>query len=133
MQGGSDTPVAGSFVGEISGRPVSVAVDAVSSLIFIGSAGEKVRCWNNRDFLDQQGDRRGQLLVTTGPKMSVAIPNPHSAAPGTEPSGRGQAIIDPDNPRTFGDALRSLRFESPRDEPRRVAQASKSEEYGEPR
>jgi hypothetical protein len=89
------------------------AGDETSSLIFIGSPGEKVRFWNNRDFLNQQGNRRGQLLITAGPQMAVAIPNLHSALPQTEPPGRAQAIIDPDDPETFGDALRSLKFESP--------------------
>lgn len=95
------------------------AGDEVSSLIFMGIPGGKVRCWNNSDFHNSAagpigpGTRDGQLLVTTGPEMIVVIPNLHSAAPATEPPGGAQAIIQPKNPDTFGDALRSFTFESP--------------------
>jgi hypothetical protein len=95
------------------------AGDEISSLIFIGLPGEKVKCWNNTDFRDPVpgsigiATRDGQLLITARSEMIVAIPNLHSALPKTEPPGRTQVSKNPDNPETFGDALRSFAFESP--------------------
>ncbi len=45
-------------------------------------------------------------------EMTVAILNFPCARLQSEPFDWVQAIIDPDSPETFGDALRSLRFES---------------------
>ncbi len=89
------------------------AGDEISSLIFIGLPGDKVRCWNNKNFHNEDRQRKGQLLITIGPEMIVAITNLNSASPPTEPVGRAQVVISANKPDAFGDAFESLKFEFP--------------------
>jgi hypothetical protein len=86
------------------------AEDEISSLIFIGAAGKRVRCYNARNF--DTGE--GEIDVSAGSECYVLIRDLSGKHPATEPANRSNVPVEPPGgllkPDSFNDAFSSVRF-----------------------
>lgn len=86
------------------------AEDELSSMILIGAPGERITCYNARDF--NHGE--GVMALTVGPELFATILNLTSTSPDSVPPGRVSVLSIPPGgwfaASTFNDAFSSYRF-----------------------
>jgi hypothetical protein len=85
------------------------AEDELSSMILLGPANRRARCFIRRN-RDAAG---GRMDVTVQDDNIVLIPSLHAKSPATEPGGRTVIVIEPGGGKTFGDELSSLELVKP--------------------
>ena len=85
------------------------AEDEFSSLILLGPAARRVRCFVRRN-LDPAA---GRLDVTVGDENVVLIRTLHTQQPRALPAGAATVVVTPPGDRTFGDELSSLQLLPP--------------------
>jgi hypothetical protein len=85
------------------------AEDELSSMILLGPANRRARCFIRR----HQDPAGGRMDVTVQDDNIVLIPSLHAKSPATEPGGRTVIVIEPGGGKTFGDELSSLELVKP--------------------
>lgn len=85
------------------------AEDELSSLILLGPATRRARCFVRRN-LDPTA---GRLDVTVGDENAVLIRSLHAREPATVPAGSANVVVAPPGARTFGDELSSVQLLPP--------------------
>jgi hypothetical protein len=86
------------------------AEDELSSIIFIGPAGKRAQCFNDRDFDTDEG----AFTLSVGPNFFTLVRDLDGKHPGSEPPGLLNVDREPPggvfNPDKFNDELSSVRF-----------------------